>query len=115
MTTMTKVSYAYMRVFCDTTDQQVLAIEHRIHCFAEDQGFQLADIYHEFVSGSQGVFNDLVSEIKYSGAEVVIVPSLRHFSRNRVLQSLMLSRLEDCAGAEVITLRDAVSDTQEPQ
>ncbi|AEW92747.1 MULTISPECIES: recombinase family protein [Streptomycetaceae] len=111
----TSVAYGYMRVFCDVTSQQVLAMEARIHRFAQVERLQLVSIYNEFVNGDQSVFNDLVTEVKRASAEVVIVPSLRHFSRNGLLQSLMLSRLEDAAGVEVLTLKEDGADREVPQ
>jgi hypothetical protein len=101
---MKPLAYAYMRIFCDVTDEQVLALEQRIHLYAQGRSLELVDIFAEFDNGSQAVFNELAEQLERTGARTVIVPSLRHFSKNQVLQHLMLARLEEAIGAKVRTL-----------
>lgn len=103
---MKPLAYGYMRVFCDVTEEDVYSLERRIQECAEALGFQFATTFQEIVSGSHVVFRNLIEELQRSGAEHVIVPSFNHFSRNSILQDLMLMDLESDAEVEVHIFRD---------
>lgn len=106
---MKPLVYGYMRVFCDVTEEDVYSLERRIQECAEALGFQPARVVQETISGSHEVFYELIEELQRSGSAHVIVPSFNHFSRNGILQSLMLAQLEEVAGIEVHTLREWVA------
>lgn len=102
---MKPLAYGYMRVFCDAADEQVRSLEQRIRQRAEGHGYEFATTFQETTDGSHEAFDELIEEIKRSGAEHVVLPSFNHLSRNSVLQSLLLARLEEAAEVEVHTLR----------
>jgi DNA invertase Pin-like site-specific DNA recombinase len=99
-------AFGYMRVFCDVTDAQLYAMEHRLARFAGAQGLQLVTIFCEHDNGSQAVFNEMVEELQRTDTQHLIVPSLGHLSRQRFLQEAMLTRLEIDTDAEVHELSD---------
>lgn len=106
MSGLKPLAYGYMRIFCDVTEEQVCVMEQRIVRLAEKLGYQFGTTFQEFQSGSQEAFYELNDELRRSDAHHVIVPSLRHFSRNSILQDLMVDRLENDSKAEVHTLKD---------
>lgn len=87
------LAYGYMRIFCDVTEQQVFAMEHRMKEFAEELGFQLVTMYQEVVNGSIEEFCEMCKELEQADVHDVIVPSLRHFSPHERLQGGMVERL----------------------
>lgn len=104
--TVKPLVYGYMRVFCDVTEEDVYSLERRIQECAEALGFLFVTTFQEIVSGSHEAFSELIEELQRSGSAHMIVPSFNHFSRNGILQSLMLAQLEEVAGVEVHTLRE---------
>lgn len=63
-------------------------------------------IFYEFVCGSHEAFEELNRELQRVDAHHVVVPSLRHLAKHRILQNSMLFRLEYEANAEVLELSD---------
>lgn len=108
---MKPLTYGYMRVFCDATEEDVRSVMQRIQECAEALGFQLATTFQETVSGSHQVFGELIEEIQRSGAVHVIAPSFNHFSKHGILQRLLLERLEEDTAVEVHTLREWARST----
>ncbi|WP_158719411.1 hypothetical protein [Streptomyces sp. NBRC 110035] len=106
MTHVPDSAFAYMRVFCDVTDEQLYTMEQRIARFAGGQGLQLATIFCEHDNGSQAVFDEMVEALQRTKTQHLILPSLRHLSPQRLLQEAMLTRLEIDTDAEVYELSD---------
>jgi len=94
MNRLKPLAYGYMRVSCDVRDQAVRAMEEKIRRHAEERDYCFGTIFYEFVSGSQSAFGELAEEHQRADAHVVIVPSLRHLSKNTLLLNCMLTRLE---------------------
>lgn len=106
---MQSLTYGYMRVFCDDTEERVRSLEQRLRQCSEERGLDFVTTFHETVSGSQEVLYELIEEVKRTAAGHVVAPSFRHFSRNELLQNVLLSRLEEGAGVEVHTLSEWAS------
>ena len=104
---MKPLAYGYMRVFCDVTEEQACSLERTIRQFADAQGFEFAMTFQETVSGSHEAFHELLHEVERADADYVVIPSFNHFSKNRILQNLMLAQLEEGAGVDVHLLRES--------
>lgn len=100
------LAFAYMRVPCDIPDYKVLRMKLEFRASAERKGLCLSAIFCEYVCGAGGVFDDMVSELRRTGAHHVLVPTYRHLARNQLLQNSLLLRLELDADAEVFELVD---------
>jgi DNA invertase Pin-like site-specific DNA recombinase len=97
-----------MRVPCDIDDAKVRRMELEMQRFAEGKGFCFGTIFDEFTCGIFDAFEELVAELIRAEAHYVIVPALRRLARNRLLQNILLARLECDAQAEVLELVETV-------
>lgn len=88
------MAYGYLRVLSEAADRAAYALECDMKRFAEERGFQLVAIYHEFVCGALDAFNELVEALSHTGARQVLVPSLSHFGESGPLRDALLDRLE---------------------
>jgi hypothetical protein len=102
--TLPPLLYGYMRVPCDIPDAKVWRMEHEMKRYAEREGFCFATVFYEFTCGVFDAFEELLAELQSAEAHHVIVPTLRHLARNRLLQNSLLARLEFDAAAEVLEL-----------
>lgn len=93
-----------MRVVADDPDQDIIDGEQHLTNFAEVEGYCFAETFHEFEPGSQRAFMALAEELWRSEARHVVVPSLEHLARNRILQNIMLTHLKYWADAQVWVL-----------
>ncbi|MFF1422273.1 recombinase family protein [Streptomyces sp. NPDC058280] len=104
--------YGYLRISSGAGDEEVRWLEQDMGDFAKRRGLQLDSVFHECVDGSLDAFNELVETLRSTGADKVIVPSLRHFGENDWLQNALLDHLEFSFSAQVHAL-DATSATTE--
>lgn len=104
-TTSTKV-YGYMRVE-DESDEALFDLEAGLHRYADVHGYQLVEIFAEFVPGCQRMFAALVDELKRTGARRVVVPSMEHLARHPFLRTHMVICLELEADAQVFEAGEA--------
>lgn len=98
------LAYGYMRVPSGIPDAKVRRLELKMQRFAERQGLCLAATFYEFQCGVFEAFYELIEELERAEAHYVIVPTLRHLARNRLLQNNLLTRLDFDAHAEVLEL-----------
>lgn len=95
------LGYGYVRVPPDLPDEDVRCLELGVRALADVYGLRLVGIYSEFQPGYYGVFAELITELRRSGARHVVVPSLDHLSRNPYLQALLVMRLAREADAQL--------------
>lgn len=107
-TEASRMAYGYLRVLSDAAERTAYAQEHDMKCFAEERGFQLVAIYHEFVCGALDAFNELVESLSHTGARQVLVPSLSHLGESGPLRDALLDRLEFGVEARVHALDERV-------
>ncbi|KDN23143.1 hypothetical protein [Amycolatopsis rifamycinica] len=99
-----QLAYGYMKVPRDIEDEKVRVMEIRMRAYATDLGLTFSDFFYEFSCGSLTVFDEMIEELVVKGARYVIVPTLRHFARHRLLQEQMIARVYRLANAEVLDL-----------
>ncbi|MCI3224734.1 recombinase family protein [Streptomyces sp. NP-1717] len=103
-TEASRMAYGYLRVLSDAAERAAYAQERDMKCFAEERGFQLVAIYHEFVCGALDAFNEMVEALSYTGARLVVVPSLSHLGESGRLRDALLDRFEFGVEARVYAL-----------
>lgn len=102
---MNPLIFGYMRVPDDMSDEEAKQKHDDLNAYAEINGYQLAAVFHEFVTGSQTAFTELVEAVQRAEAKHVVVPSYRELALNKSLQDAMLTHLSYATGgAEVISL-----------
>ena len=101
------LAYGYMRVPCDVPDPKVRRLEQALRTRATVCGLELVTFFFEFQCGSHEAFNELVTELGRADAHYVVIPNLRHFAHNPLLQNMMLGQLEFEAQAEVLVLSES--------
>lgn len=106
------LSYGYVRVPPDLADDDVRRIELGMRALADSHGLRLVGFFSEFQPGYYGVFGELITELRRSGARHVVVPSLDHLSRNPYLQTLLVMRLAREADAQLWVVEPAGEQTQ---
>lgn len=106
--------YGYMRVAEDMPDANLIQVEQALRHFAAVEGFCFATFFYEYAAGSHGVFSYLVEELRRNEAHHVVVPSLNHLARSRLLVVSMMECLSLAADAHVWTLRSSTFDVTDP-
>ncbi|MFE2374997.1 recombinase family protein [Streptomyces sp. NPDC059398] len=101
---MNPLIFGYMRVPDDMSDQEAKQTQDDLHTYAEANGFQLATVFHEYASGAQSAFTELIEAVERAEAKHVVVPSYRELALNRSLQDAMLTHLSHATGADVVSL-----------
>ncbi|MBD2828155.1 recombinase family protein [Streptomyces globisporus] len=101
---MNPLIFGYMRVLDDMTDEEAKKKQDELNAYAENNGYQLAAVFHEYVSGAQSAFGELVEAVKRAEAKHVVVTSYRELALNKSLQDAMLTHLSYATGAEVVSL-----------
>ncbi|MGC5344129.1 recombinase family protein [Streptomyces sp. DT24] len=101
---MTPLIFGYMRVNDDMSDEEAARKQDAMSAYAEANGFQLAVVFHEYVSGAQTVFTEMVDVVRQARARHVIVTSYRELALNRSLQDAMTLHLSCAADADIISL-----------
>jgi DNA invertase Pin-like site-specific DNA recombinase len=95
--------YGYMRVDQDAREADLEQVELTFRFIAEQEGFCLAATFYED-DGRRSAFCELIHELKRSEARHVIVPTMEHIARHRILRKSLLDQLQDETGAQVISL-----------
>lgn len=103
---MNPLIFGYMRVPDGMSDEEAKQKQDDLNTYAENNGFLLATVFHEYVSGGQSAFTELVEAVRRAGAKHVVVLSYRELALNRSLQDAMLTHLSCVTGAEVVSLDD---------
>jgi DNA invertase Pin-like site-specific DNA recombinase len=98
--------YGYMRLRGDEPESDIRQMELVLKDYAEREGYCLATIFYEEDNGTRSAFEELIEELKRSEAHCVIVPAIEHLSGHALLRISMIVRLEEMAGASVLTLSD---------
>ncbi|KOX37223.1 MULTISPECIES: recombinase family protein [unclassified Streptomyces] len=101
---MKPLIFGYVRVPDDMSDDEAKQKQDDLNAYAEANGFQLATVFHEYVSGVRSAFTELVEAVERAGAKHVVVPSYRAPALSRSLQDAMLVHLSCATGAEVVSL-----------
>ncbi|GAB2790795.1 recombinase family protein [Amycolatopsis magusensis] len=101
-----KQAFGYLQVKADSPDEVVQQTEHALREFAADHDLQLTDLFFDDGTGSRQAFDAMVIELQQQRTTHVLVPSMRHFARNPLLQNMMLDRLRHAADAQVLELFD---------
>lgn len=101
---MNPLIFGYMRVPDDMSDEEAKKTQDELNTYAENNGFQMATVFHEYVSGTQSAFTELVEAVQRAEAKHVVVPSYRELALNKSLQDAMLAHLSHATGAEVVSL-----------
>ncbi|MFF2331372.1 MULTISPECIES: recombinase family protein [unclassified Streptomyces] len=101
---MNPLIFGYMRVPDDMSDEEARQKQDDLNTYAENNGFQLATVFHEYVPGAQSAFTELVEAVQHAEAKHVVVPSYRDLALNKSLQDAMLTHLSCFTGAEVVSL-----------
>jgi DNA invertase Pin-like site-specific DNA recombinase len=94
-----------MRVTSGTPDGDLGQLELVLRDYAEHKGYRFAAIFHEYAEGSQSAFFELIEELQRAQEHHVVVPTLDHLSGHGLILTAMLARLEQAAGAQVLSLR----------
>ncbi|MFG3410343.1 recombinase family protein [Streptomyces sp. NPDC048142] len=95
-----------MRVPDDMSDEEAQQKQDDLTAYADDNGFLLATVFHEYVPGAQSAFTELVEAVQRAEAKHVVVPSYRELALSRSLQNAMLTHLAYATGAKVVSLDD---------
>lgn len=106
MNTLKPLAYGYMRVPDDIPDHKVRDIELKRKAYAEALGYEYGAVFHEFQCGVFDAWQDLTTGLQRADAHYVIVPSMNHLARNRILVGGLIERLEADVKAEVHALKD---------
>ncbi|WP_439946494.1 recombinase family protein [Streptomyces sp. BBFR109] len=96
--------YGYMRVDQDAREGDLDQLELTFRFVAEQEGFCLATTFYEEDDGRHCAFVELVEELKRSEARHVIVPTMEHIARHRILRDSLLDQLQEETGAQVMSL-----------
>lgn len=91
--------YGYMRAYAATPEVETMRDELRLYRWAQEEGFELAVVYQELEEGSTAVLTELVRQLRLTGDQAVVVPSVAHFGTSRVLQEHLAAFLIHCADA----------------
>ncbi|ROO52987.1 resolvase-like protein [Micromonospora sp. Llam0] len=101
--------YGYLRVDRDTLDGDIRQMELALKFWAEQEGYCLAGLFHEYDTAlNRPALTALIEETCRSNARRVITPSLAHLSTHPVVQHHLLDVLED-TGVQVHTLQEELS------
>lgn len=95
------LAYGYLHVTPDADDEAVWKLEAELKHYAEEQGFQLDALFHEYVAGCFATWDALAQELRRVKAHHVIVPSFAHLTQHELLLTYLLERRERGARAEV--------------
>lgn len=95
------LAYGYLHVTPKADDEAVRKLEAELKHYAEEQGFQLGALFHEYVAGCFATWDALTQELRRVNAHHVIVPSFAHLTQHELLLANLLDRLERGWGAEV--------------
>lgn len=101
---MNPLIFGYMRVPDDVSDEEAKKKRDDLNGYAENNGYHLAAVFYEYVTGSQTAFTAMVEAVQHAEAKHVIVPSYRELALSKSLQDVMLTHLSHATGAEVISL-----------
>jgi hypothetical protein len=93
--------YGYMRAYAGTPEVEVGRDELRLFRWAQREGYELAIVYKEAEEGSVAVLAELVRELRLTGDEAVVVPSVEHFGDSRVLDDHLGPYVVHDASAEL--------------
>lgn len=85
--------YGYLRITDQTHDRIVREMEHALRVFAGIHGFCLAATFYDDQPGCYSGFDDLLCELRRTGAHGVVTPSVAHLSNHPLLQETMLEQL----------------------
>ncbi|MFJ1767980.1 hypothetical protein ACIOD2_47225 [Amycolatopsis sp. NPDC088138] len=99
-------AYGYMRVPAGLPDRKVRGLEQAVVRHAHGLGLHFVRFFFEFQCGSHEGFDELLTELVCTNARHVVVPSLRHFALNTLLQNAMCERLALDAKAHVHAMRN---------
>lgn len=111
---MKPLIYGYLRVDRDALDEDIRQIELALRSWAEQQGYSLARLFHEYdTTLTRPAFTALIEEIARSEAQHVIMPSLSHLSTHTVIRRHLLDALED-TGTQVHTLQENPNTMKPP-
>lgn len=100
------LAYGYMRVPCDVPDNRVRKLEDSFRAFASERGLFFVTFFFEFRCSACDALCELITELQRADAHHVVIPSMRHFAHNPLLQDIRRTRLEHEAAAEVLVLRE---------
>ncbi|MFI6031382.1 recombinase family protein [Amycolatopsis magusensis] len=99
-------AFGYFQLTANSPDEEVLETELALREFAAERDLNLTSMFFEESPGSHRAFDTMLTELQQRHARHVVVPSMRHLARNRLLQNMMLDRLEHTANAEVLAIVD---------
>lgn len=108
---MKPLMYGYLRVTDDLPDEAIQHMERQLRALAEAEGFCFATTFHEYGPGDYGALAELTEELRRTDARHVVVLSLDHVSRHRLLREHVLAGLEFRANAQVWTVQHGSSAT----
>ncbi|MEV0845101.1 recombinase family protein [Streptomyces sp. NPDC049954] len=103
---MNPVIFGYMRVPDDLSDEAARRTQEVMKAYAEAHGLHLMTVFHEYVSGGQAAFTDLVEAVGLAGVRQVLVPSYRELALNRSLQDAMALHLSSATGARILAVEE---------
>ncbi|MBT2411732.1 hypothetical protein J7I94_14340 [Streptomyces sp. ISL-12] len=75
MNNVRPVAYAYLYVAPDADDDTSWRLEAELRRYADDQGFDLAGLFYEDITGCFASWEALRQELRQVNAHHVIVPS----------------------------------------
>ena len=102
--------YGYLLVPDEADDNDVCRVEQALRDFAERNGFSFVSTFYEFEPAHRPALGRLIEELKRTEARHVIVPSLHHLARHRLLRDSRIATLQFGAGAEVCELDNPVGE-----
>ncbi|EGX58638.1 hypothetical protein SZN_16760 [Streptomyces zinciresistens K42] len=96
--------FGYLRVPDDMSDEEAKNKQDDLNSYAETNGYRLVAVFHEYGTGAQTAFAELIQAVERAEAKHVVVPTYRELALNRSLQEAMLTYLSYVTGAELISL-----------
>jgi DNA invertase Pin-like site-specific DNA recombinase len=101
---MQRQIYGYLLVPEDADDNDVCRVERALRDFAERKGFSFVTTFYDSEPSLRPALGRLIEELKRSEARHVVMPSLHHLARHRLLRESRLATIEFEADAEMCEL-----------
>jgi len=69
---------------------------------AEEKGYQLSQVFIEAEDGSSSAYAALIDALRTTDISTVLVPSLNHFGHLPSLSAVMIQRIEEETGKQIV-------------
>jgi len=101
-----QVAVGYIRMNCAGSTADMDALQGQMRVRAEQHGYLLSQIFVETEDGTSSAYATLIDVVRDGHIGLVLVPSINHFGHLASLSTAMRERVEEEAGAQVITLTE---------